>query len=71
MNVEWVDRQRFQLYPPVKGQAVLLTTIHETADRSPAWQVRDTMLQPVMEITPDVQCLITEDETPVDNLPWE
>ena len=29
------------------------------------------MSQAWMEIMPDVQCLITEDETPVDNLPSE
>ncbi|MGH8056161.1 MAG: Uma2 family endonuclease [Candidatus Entotheonellia bacterium] len=29
------------------------------------------MSQPVMDISPDIQCLITEDETPVDNLPSE
>ena len=29
------------------------------------------MSQPLTEITPDIQCLITEDDTPVDNLPSE
>jgi Uma2 family endonuclease len=29
------------------------------------------MAQPLMEIMPDIQCLITEDDTPVDNLPSE
>jgi Uma2 family endonuclease len=29
------------------------------------------MSQPAMEIMPDIQCLITEDETPVDNMPSE
>jgi Uma2 family endonuclease len=29
------------------------------------------MLQSLPEITPDIQCLITEDDTPVDNLPSE
>jgi Uma2 family endonuclease len=29
------------------------------------------MSQPLTEIMPDVQCLVTEDETPVDNLPSE
>jgi hypothetical protein len=29
------------------------------------------MSQSVTDITPDIQCLITEDETPVDNLPSE
>ena len=31
----------------------------------------DTMSQPAMEIMTDIQCLITEDDTPVDNLPSE
>jgi Uma2 family endonuclease len=29
------------------------------------------MSQPLIETTPDIQCLITEDDTPVDNLPSE
>ena len=29
------------------------------------------MSQPLVETTPDIQCLITEDDTPVDNLPSE